>query len=72
LKNFITRLNIGNGPYVLMDAPTPPPPIVPPLPMVPPLPVAPLSLPFSLPLTELMSRVIGAPLGATIPLVIET
>jgi hypothetical protein len=66
LKNFITRLNIGNRPYVLVDAPTPPPPIVPPLPM------APLSLAFSLPFTELMSRVIVAPLGATIPLMIET
>jgi hypothetical protein len=72
LKNIITRLNIGNGPYVLVDAPTPSPPIVPPLQMVPPLLVVPLSLAFLLPLTELMSRVVIAPLGATIPLVIKT
>jgi len=57
---------MGNGSYVLMDAPTPLPSIVPPLPM------APLPLAFSLPLTELMLKVVIAPLGATIPLTIKT
>jgi hypothetical protein len=44
--------------------------ITPPL-VVPPLSVAPLPQEFPFPLTELL-RVLVAPLGATIPLVIET
>jgi hypothetical protein len=47
-----------------MDALTPPPLVVPPLVVVP--------LPLALPLAKLMSRVAIAPLGAIIPLVIET
>jgi len=39
---------MSNGPHVLMDAPTPPPPIVPPL-LVVPLPLA-----FQLPFVKLM------------------
>jgi hypothetical protein len=66
VNNFTTKLNMGNGPYVLVDAPTPLPLVVPPFPM------APLPLAFSLPLTKLMSRVVIVPLGATIPLMIET
>jgi hypothetical protein len=48
---------MGNGPYVLMDAPTPPPLVVPPL---------------LFPLVELMPRIAITPFGARIPLVIET
>jgi hypothetical protein len=59
-------LKMGNGPYVLMDAPTPPPLVVPPL-LVVALPLA-----LSLPLVELMLRITVAPLGAIVPLVIET
>jgi hypothetical protein len=55
---------MGNGPYVLMDAPTPPPLVV------PPLAVVPLLLAHSLPLAKLMLRIAIAPLGAIIPLVI--
>jgi len=57
---------MNNGPHVLVDVPTPPPPVVPPLPVVP-LPMA-----FSLPLVKLMLGVVVAPLGAIIPVVIET
>jgi hypothetical protein len=66
MKNFTTGLYTGNGPCVLMDAPTPPPLVVSPLSM------APLPLAFLLPLAELMLKVVVAPLGATIPIVIET
>jgi len=52
---------VVNGTCVLVDALTPPPPVVPPLPLV-----------LSLPLTKLMLRVVITPLGGTIPLVIET
>jgi hypothetical protein len=44
--------------HVLVDAPTPPPLVVP--------------LLVALPLAELMLGIVVAPLGATIPLVIET
>ncbi len=57
---------MGNGPYVLMDAPTPPPLVV------PPLPVVALPLALLLPLVELMPRITVAPLGAIVSLVIET
>jgi hypothetical protein len=57
---------MGNVPRVLVDAPTPPPLIVPPLLM------APLLVALSFPFVELMLRVVDAPLGATILIVIET
>jgi hypothetical protein len=49
-----------------MDALALPPPIVPPFPM------APLPPTILLPLAELLLGVIVAPLGAIIPLIIET
>jgi hypothetical protein len=51
--------------WVLVDALTPPSPVV------PPFLVAQLPLEFPLPLVKLMSGVIVPPLGATIPLVIK-
>jgi hypothetical protein len=57
---------MGNRPCALVDAPAPPPLVVPPL-LVAPLPVAVL-----LPLAKLMPRIIGAPLGAIIPVAIKT
>ncbi len=57
---------MGNGPHVLVDALTPPPPIIPPL-LMAPLPMA-LLFPFA----ELMPGVASAPLGATILVVIKT
>jgi hypothetical protein len=66
MKNCTIGLNVGNGPYILMDALAPPPPIVPPFLMVPLPPT------IFLPLAELLLGVIVAPLGAIIPLMIET
>jgi hypothetical protein len=45
--------------------------LTPPHVVVPPLLVAPLPLALMLPLAKLMLRIVIAPLGATIPLVIE-
>jgi hypothetical protein len=49
-----------------MDAPTPPPLVI------PPLLVVPLSVALLLSLIELMPKVVDAPLGTTILIVIET
>jgi hypothetical protein len=50
---------VGNGPCVLVDALTPPPPIV------PPLLVAPLSFMLPLPFAKLMPRCHNPNLGLT-------